>query len=740
MAACGAGSDASLMIARLFITNLPQNREPPVWVVGGGRGIYGIITNMKRTLLLAVLALAALVHGESNVRFKSIAELEWTITHALAHEERFAVTGQVISIFRTDGIRRLTFTDGTNVATAADMSAASDVRHGDIIAISGTVVRDPKLDKSGIMAEKVKRLGNGPFPATPPIDWKDFTASLCNNQRFSSASGVVTSVTRDALDPTWNWLTLRSGPHSIPVAVTEDEYPLDSLTGLVDAEVLLRGFFCQSFSVFSKRYIAPFGTNGIGIVRKAGDPFAAPHLGDGDPSHRQTVRGVVRAVGDKLVFLQTESSLVKEHNFMSIGLCEPHHGIKPGDLVTVSGFPNLASANRQLVGAVVRVESEADLEGECADDVRIKDLFVSSMGMKKVSQKWHGRLIRVEGTVVTTTGESAVTGVMRLREGDMTIEVQVSEIAEEDYKDIEDGCRVSATGVCIVELDNPDDLSAQPVFRRTLILPRTADDIRVIAHRPWWTPARLVAMIALLSAFLVGAMLWNKTLVERARRQAEALFREMAAHKESEVKVEVRTHLAVELHDSISQSLTGIALQLDSAERANPPESTSVARFLGLARQMLGSCRRELQSCLLDLRNRTFEEKDLSEAIRRTISPLSENAEVSVRFNVPRETLSDTAVHVILKIIRELVVNAIRHGGAKHVRIAGERQGESLRFSVKDDGTGFDPAAAPGPFQGHFGLQGIRERLDDFDGAVDVSSAPGCGAKVTVTMKMTRED
>ena len=41
MAACGAGSDASLMIATLFITNLPQNREQPVWVVGGDGGLIG---------------------------------------------------------------------------------------------------------------------------------------------------------------------------------------------------------------------------------------------------------------------------------------------------------------------------------------------------------------------------------------------------------------------------------------------------------------------------------------------------------------------------------------------------------------------------------------------------------------------------------------------------------------------------------------------------------------------------
>ena len=134
-----------------------------------------------------------------------------------------------------------------------------------------------------------------------------------------------------------------------------------------------------------------------------------------------------------------------------------------------------------------------------------------------------------------------------------------------------------------------------------------------------------------------------------------------------------------------------------------------------------------------------FEEKDLSEAIRRTVLPLSENAEVAVRFNVPRANLSDTTVHTILKIIRELVGNAIRHGEAAHIKIAGERKDDKLRFSVRDDGHGFDAESAPGPMQGHFGLQGIRERTKDFGGCVEVESSPERGTKVTVTMKTTRE-
>ena len=47
--------------------------------------------------------------------------------------------------------------------------------------------------------------------------------------------------------------------------------------------------------------------------------------------------------------------------------------------------------------------------------------------------------------------------------------------------------------------------------------------------------------------------------------------------------------------------------------------------------------------------------------------------------------------------------------------------------------------AAPGPMQGHFGLQGIRERIKEFGGAIAVESTPGHGTKVTITMMTTRE-
>ena len=205
------------------------------------------------------------------------------------------------------------------------------------------------------------------------------------------------------------------------------------------------------------------------------------------------------------------------------------------------------------------------------------------------------------------------------------------------------------------------------------------------------------------------------------------LYEERVGHALAKHKVEERTHLAVELHDSISQTLTGVALHLDGGETAK-------------AMTMLASCREELRNCIWDLRSRTFEEKDMNEAIEHTIAPHLDEAEAIIRFNVPRSAISESATHAVLRIVRELVANAVHHGRAKQIRICGELDGGIISFSVKDDGCGFDPYDAPGPNDGHFGLLGIRERIEYFNGELEIKSAPGGGTKITISLNTEESD
>ena len=157
---------------------------------------------------------------------------------------------------------------------------------------------------------------------------------------------------------------------------------------------------------------------------------------------------------------------------------------------------------------------------------------------------------------------------------------------------------------------------------------------------------------------------------------------------------------------------------------------------LDMAARTLQSCRNELRNCLWDLRSQALEENDTNEAIRRTIAPQISGIDLSIRFNISRKQLSDDIVYVLMRIIRELVINAVRHGKATTVKIAGCIENGFLYFSVSDNGCGFNPATRPGVLQGHFGLQGIKERINLFNGKMQIDSAPNKGTKILIHLKL----
>ena len=160
-----------------------------------------------------------------------------------------------------------------------------------------------------------------------------------------------------------------------------------------------------------------------------------------------------------------------------------------------------------------------------------------------------------------------------------------------------------------------------------------------------------------------------------------------------------------------------------------------MGRYLENARRVLASCREELKNCLWDLRNNALESDNLEQAIRTTLEPHVIDTVVAVDLKVPRSRLSDSTLHNILSIVRELTVNAIRHGAANHVEIKGGLDGRTLQIEVSDDGCGFDPENCPGMAQGHFGLLGIGERLEKLGGQMSIKSAPGEGTTVFITIE-----
>lgn len=264
-------------------------------------------------------------------------------------------------------------------------------------------------------------------------------------------------------------------------------------------------------------------------------------------------------------------------------------------------------------------------------------------------------------------------------------------------------------------------------------LPSEEEVLKMLFAKPsWWTPARIAVAFSGIGGLFLLVLLWNLSLRHLIDRRSRELLREKVAHASSELKIGERTRLAADLHDSVAQNLSGASLLIDTAIRNSDTDPEKMKRNLSLASNVLKISREELRNCLWDLRSNALDEKDMKTAIFQTLQPVVTDAAISVRFDVPRKKLSDNTAHAVLRIVRELVSNAVRHGKARNIAVTGMRSGDGISFTVADDGCGFDPDSAQGPAEGHFGLTGIRERLLTLSGEMTIDSTAGKGSRISV--------
>ena len=397
---------------------------------------------------------------------------------------------------------------------------------------------------------------------------------------------------------------------------------------------------------------------------------------------------------------------------------------RSGTFAEVVGRPVSDVYRVNLERARWRPADAFDFADMAATNVSARDIMLDENGQAQVKPQFLGRTIVLRGTLRNRNNDT-----LNVEDGSFVVPV----IAEDADTDIEAGSIVEATGICILDVDNWRPSAALPQIRGFFVV-CGADGLRVVARPPWWTSGRLFAVIAILLAAVAAILVWNRSLKALAERRGRALLRAQLTHVKSTLKISERTRLAAELHDSLAQNLTGVSMEISAAQRLLPSSAPAAAmQHLEFASNAIASSRDELRNCLWDLRGEALDEPDMEKAVEFSLRPHAGDASFAIRFRIPRTRLSDAIAHATLRIVRELAVNAIRHGGAKSVKIAGCIDGDLLKFSVSDDGCGFDPESAPGIDQGHFGLQGIRERIDTFGGSLSVESSPGHGARVSVS-------
>ena len=675
------------------------------------------------TVLLALVG--ALQTPVTNIVTARNAPAAWA-----AEKRPFSLVGHIIR--QSSLTRNCSLWACPEVVSLSEFPTGISVAEDDLVRITGHFDTRGKMLRRIIDGVQTIRRGVRPTPI--PI-----TAAQCTGTEFFPAyvrlQVVLVKIRRDAVDPRYLFLVLRDQTGVATAVVKVSQWPADG-DALLDAEIGIEGVTQEQVGWREglSTILHVSATAPIEIIRAAPKSMQdIPVLKSRRFLHRQKTVGTVLATTEERFFINRSV----RHGFMEI---RPGKGVPTpsvGTAVTVAGFARLDPFHTMLDEALVEVKADdPDPKPELLPtDIRLSDLIVQTNNGERINTKLHGRIVSCRGVVRRSAASEPTDGRFLLSEGGLDITVDMSGIPPTRRTPPASGSTISATGLLLAEFENPDDYAALPVFRRFTLIPRSPDEITVLKKPDWWTPPRLLSVIVVLAIALIAFIIWNRSLHTLSERRGRELFRARFASAQSELKVGERTRLAVELHDSLSQTLTGVALQIETASSFADALPDSVKRLLDTAKQMLASCRGELQSCIWDLRSRTFDEKDMTEAVTRTVDTHIGSARLSVRFNVPRRRLSETTTHAILRIVRELAVNAVRHGEATEIRIAGNLDDGVIRFSVTDNGKGFEPDAAPGPRDGHFGLQGVRERLNEFAGTLEIESRVGKGTRIKVTMK-----
>jgi len=631
-------------------------------------------------------------------------------------------------------------TGGTSLLDRTKVPICQSLVPGDIIHVSGLI----GFSKHGAVipvCTKIERRGHTDVPA--PVD---VTATELATGRFDyrpiRLRGIAREVFRDEIDSQYVFIALNSDGQSVYVALRDRNAGGRDFKDLTDAEISVTGLAYVSTDGQRRligRVISAASADSITVLREPPqDPFSVPILenpGRMSPAMVSTLRR--RRLFGRVIAVRRNGDCLLRDDHGIVHKVRPRDTLPAyGDRIEIVGTPDTDLYRLNLADAIWRPATGTSWEELPPRDITASELAPGNADGPQINVELYGRTVRLVGTVLDVPGPNVHRATVTLKCGGLTLPVDFGTNLEA-LDSLAIGCTVEVTATCVIETESWHQAAAFPHATGIVLVPRTADDVRVLAYPPWWTPRRLMTVVAVLLLALVGILIWNRILQRIIDRKSRQLLKERVAQLKAALRVDERTHLAVELHDSLSQNLSGVACQI-AATRGTLPEGADVtAGYLATAERMLLSCRTELRRCLWDLRGDALEDRDFVQAIRKTLAPVAIGAELQVRFNVSRTRLSDTTAHSVLCIIRELVANAIRHGKARVIRIAGEYHDGRLAFSVRDDGSGFDRAHCDGPADGHFGLEGIRERVRRLDGSFDIVSIPGEGTRAEVSLLAT---
>jgi signal transduction histidine kinase len=229
-------------------------------------------------------------------------------------------------------------------------------------------------------------------------------------------------------------------------------------------------------------------------------------------------------------------------------------------------------------------------------------------------------------------------------------------------------------------------------------------------------------------------------LMNRLRRQQQSLeeanlrLTHYASTLEHLTVSQERNRLARELHDTLAHTLSGLSVQLEAAKAYWDVDQPAAREILEKSSAAAHAGLEETRRALKALRASPLEDMGLALAIKTLANDTAARSNLLLKLEIMDKApaLSPDVEQAIYRIVQEAIANIVTHACAKNLRIKLQYINEKTHLLIQDDGVGFDLEKNGKP--GHYGITGMKERASLIGAELTVTSQPGTGTKVELTI------
>lgn len=593
---------------------------------------------------------------------------------------------------------------------------ATKYNPGDLVTVVGRV--QPGRYSPQLADPSVQLNGHGPLPIAKAVSFEQLSSGL-EDAQYVSVEGTILTASVKQRSTLYGRLLLTVAMPDGRLNVILPSRFAESVRKLIGAKVRITGtaLVRKNDNGQATGVILALSDDREIYVLQPGpkDLFSAPlvpiaslmrYRSHTDYFHRVRLRGV-------LTYYDPGKRLVLQDGSQAIEVfTRDSSPFQIGDRIETVGFPALETSDRS--GPVLR-DAVSRCLGHGAPPAPMPIQFPGVL-----SSKYRYTLVSIDTRLLRVIKEPAQT-IFLLEVGDhFSTAVLRSSVTVPGF--LAPGSHIRISGINLLTMEGGlltyDVLTYDGSVVNSELLIRSLKDISLVTPASWWTQARLFRLIfvlVILTLFFLLLLMY----VQIKRWKTETVLQE-------------RERLARDIHDTLAQSFAGIGFQLQVIRKAIATSDPNLIQHVETAGNLIHFSHREARRSLTPQAPEDFSHTDLLLSLKVSAQPLLEGGSIQLE-SISKGTLRQLPRSVnseLFRIGQEAIANAIRHADPAHIAIDMEYGYDFVRLQIVDDGRGF---TIRGDLLG-FGIRGMRKRASEIHADFSITSSPGAGTTVSVTV------